>query len=162
MFYRCLASSEEEHKNPKLPTLQCLSFDLQWLPPVLGISIQSAYPENPDPLFSRRLHVLHCQLAAFWFQGSSGYLQTNLAHPPPCSPSKKTHLVPSPSQEQVRQDYLDRFIYLTHSRSFHRLPPGGSSSLHLGVFLVPVFEHFIINLNLFCFLSVFLHVGQSS
>ncbi|MED6250996.1 hypothetical protein ATANTOWER_018449 [Ataeniobius toweri] len=41
-------SSGEEHKNPTLPTLQCLNVNLQWLPPVLSFCIQSAYAENPD------------------------------------------------------------------------------------------------------------------
>ncbi|MEQ2257550.1 hypothetical protein ILYODFUR_035845 [Ilyodon furcidens] len=58
------------------------------------------------------------------FKAPLAYLQTNLAHPPLCSPSKITHLVPPPSQGQVRQDYLDQLTYLTHSRSFHpSFPP---------------------------------------
>ncbi|MEQ2241510.1 hypothetical protein ILYODFUR_026083 [Ilyodon furcidens] len=58
------------------------------LPPVLSFCIQSAYAENPDPLFARELHGLSSQLAAFRFQSSSGYLRTNRAHPPPCSPPR--------------------------------------------------------------------------
>ncbi|KAK5610581.1 hypothetical protein CRENBAI_002931 [Crenichthys baileyi] len=58
------------------------------------------------------------------FQGSSGFLRTNLAHPPPCSPSKITHQVPPLSQVQVRQDYLDRSLTRhTPGVSVHLSPP---------------------------------------
>ncbi|MED6245631.1 hypothetical protein ATANTOWER_005816, partial [Ataeniobius toweri] len=84
-----------------------------------GISIQSAYAENPDPLFSRRLHGLRFQLATFWFQGSS-----DLPANKPSSPSTMLILHKNPPgaiiiSKQVRQDYLDGFTYLTHYWSFH-------------------------------------------
>ncbi|MED6256357.1 hypothetical protein ATANTOWER_024470 [Ataeniobius toweri] len=76
MSHRCSPSASlgEELKNPTLPTLRCLSVNLQWLPPVPSFCIQSAYAENSDPLFARELPGLSSQLAAFWFQGSSGFL----------------------------------------------------------------------------------------
>ncbi|KAK5611438.1 hypothetical protein CRENBAI_016909 [Crenichthys baileyi] len=94
---------------------------MQWLPPIPGISIQSAYAENPDPLISRRLHGLHSQLAAFWFQGSSG-LPAN----EPSSPSTVLTLQENPPCGiiilRASKDYLDHFTYLTHSQSFHPPP----------------------------------------
>ncbi|MEQ2292562.1 hypothetical protein AMECASPLE_024315, partial [Ameca splendens] len=151
-------SSGEEHKNP---TLQCLSVNLQWLPPVPSFCIQSAYAENPDPLFARELHGLSSQLAAFWLQDSSDFLRIYLAHSPLCSPPR------SPTWCHLS----DRIAWTVHLPdtllefpSIFLPTPGRSQSHHLGEFLV--LQHskfFIINLlNRSCFLSLFLHVGQSS
>ncbi|MED6257879.1 hypothetical protein ATANTOWER_032842, partial [Ataeniobius toweri] len=59
------------------------------LSPVQSFSLQSAYAENPDSLFQENFTDYLLSWLRSGSKAPQATLQTNLAHPPPWSPSRK-------------------------------------------------------------------------
>ncbi|MED6235238.1 hypothetical protein ATANTOWER_020766, partial [Ataeniobius toweri] len=117
-------SSGEELKYPTSPTLQRLSVNLQWLPPVPSF-LSSLRMQK---IQTRSLQENFTDYLLSWLHWLSSPLSLPLNEPGSPStvlPSKIIHLVPPPPQVQVKQDYLDLSLTRHAPRVFNHLtsPP---------------------------------------